>query len=278
MKKILVSSLKFGQLGNRLFFQAHSIAYCLENKTPLIVANFYDYSNLFSLERKFDSIYFIKNPIIGNLINLPSKLVFRISNFSKKSEFLSVSEYVNRKNMPVIFLNKWNLNENELVKKHYSKIIEILKFKKEFYLEAEKRMNEIIGAQNKVLIGIHIRRTDYKTWKNGKYYYSLDQYSILMNKLSEIRSDVHFIICSDEKLERKKFNIPSDKLSISNCSFVADLIVLSKCNYILGPPSTFSTWASFTGKVPLYTVKDPNQEFKFNDFIPNSGDIYNLTR
>ena len=41
---------------------------------------------------------------------------------------------------------------------------------------------------------------------------------------------------------------------------------LAECDYIVGPPSTFSTWASFYGNVPIYRITDPSAEFSIADF------------
>jgi hypothetical protein len=36
-----------------------------------------------------------------------------------------------------------------------------------------------------------------------------------------------------------------------------DLFSLAACDYIMGPSSTFTIWASFYGDVPLFMIKDP---------------------
>lgn len=52
-----------------------------------------------------------------------------------------------------------------------------------------------------------------------------------------------------------------------------DLFSLSKADYIIGPPSTFSAWASLYGTVPLYFIESSNSDFKIPDFI-NIKDIW----
>jgi hypothetical protein len=41
---------------------------------------------------------------------------------------------------------------------------------------------------------------------------------------------------------------------MSRGSAVEDLYSLARCDYLLGPPSTFSLWASFYGNVPLHQM------------------------
>jgi len=43
---------------------------------------------------------------------------------------------------------------------------------------------------------------------------------------------------------------------------------LSKCDYLLGPPSTFSMWASFIGDVPLRLIKGAEENIQMDQFSP----------
>jgi hypothetical protein len=45
-----------------------------------------------------------------------------------------------------------------------------------------------------------------------------------------------------------------------------DMYALAGCDYIIGPPSTFSMWASFIGKVPLFHLHDREINFSLSDF------------
>ena len=47
-----------------------------------------------------------------------------------------------------------------------------------------------------------------------------------------------------------------------------DLYCLSKCDYLFGPPSTYSMWASFTGLVPYAVLDHPEQKLLLTDFLP----------
>jgi hypothetical protein len=48
---------------------------------------------------------------------------------------------------------------------------------------------------------------------------------------------------------------------------VVDMYSLAACDYIVGPPSTFSQWASFYGSVPLCIVRDAEHRLSLNDFV-----------
>ena len=49
-------------------------------------------------------------------------------------------------------------------------------------------------------------------------------------------------------------------------SNIEDLYALSLCDYILGPPSTFSMWASFYGKKPLRIVSYKDEAISLHEF------------
>ena len=45
-----------------------------------------------------------------------------------------------------------------------------------------------------------------------------------------------------------------------------DLYGLAACDYIIGPPSTYSHWASFWGKGPLRPLDSSDLQLKLGDF------------
>ena len=118
-----------------------------------------------------------------------------------------------------------------------------------------------------MLVGVHIRRTDYKEYLNGKYYYSLVQYKQIILNLRELIGEhkVYFVLFSDEIIQ----------LDLPNCTqshgtWYQDLDSMSVCDYLIGPPSTFSCWASYMGNVPQYFIEDANRTIRLNDFKVSS--------
>lgn len=41
---------------------------------------------------------------------------------------------------------------------------------------------------------------------------------------------------------------------------------MSQCDYLIGPPSTFTGWASYIGNVPLKYIESKNIDFTLEDF------------
>ena len=70
--------------------------------------------------------------------------------------------------------------------------------------------------------------------------------------------NVRFLICSNEDgIDKELLKMVSDTniFSIENTNGITDLYALSKCDYIIGVPSSYSQWASFMGDVPLYLIQ-----------------------
>ena len=85
-----------------------------------------------------------------------------------------------------------------------------------------------------------------------------------LNSLLYYNGPVTYLICSDEKIDKCAFNYFN--IYFSKEDPVVDLLLLSKCDYIIGPPSTFSLWASYYGKVPLFTIKNNQVKLDLQDF------------
>lgn len=127
-----------------------------------------------------------------------------------------------------------------------------------------KNLFQINRNRCDIIIGIHIRRGDYKSWQNGKYYYDFQDYVEILTRLSGIfkGKKVKFFIASDEKIDDETFK--GIDYFTSEGAVIEDLYSLSLCDYIVGPPSSFSQWAAFYNEVPYCCIKQKNQlDFKF---------------
>ena len=126
-----------------------------------------------------------------------------------------------------------------------------------------------IRMQFKLIIGVHIRYGDYRTYNNGQYFYTIPQYQAIMESVRSLfpNKQIAFFIACNEKIDLISFtNI--NCYSIPGSSSVKDLYGLSKCDYIIGPPSTFSGWASLVGNVPIYFIENPLEKVNLYSFKP----------
>jgi hypothetical protein len=65
---------------------------------------------------------------------------------------------------------------------------------------------------------------------------------------------VAFLITSPEKLDH--VDLPLEYTICSGAGAVHDMYTLAACDYIVGPPSTFSGWSSFYGSKPIFTMRE----------------------
>lgn len=150
-------------------------------------------------------------------------------------------------------------------------------FIRDYFTPINERLEEIelfikpLRQKYDILIGLHIRRGDYKTFLNGKFYYENEIYR---KKIEEIKNclnglAVGIIICSNDEINAKDI---SEKDAYNGPGhFIDDMYTLANCDYIIGPPSTFTMWASFYGQKPLYKIENPNLEVKLQDFKIDYG-------
>ncbi len=120
-----------------------------------------------------------------------------------------------------------------------------------------------------LIIGIHIRRGDYANFKNGKYFFDDALYVSKMQALVEIfereGKQVTFFISSNEPVAAI-FAANFHLIHMEGLQPITDLHALSCCDYILGPPSTFSQWASFMGNKPLQFIHSKDELISLEKF------------
>lgn len=131
-------------------------------------------------------------------------------------------------------------------------------------------VNEIfdkIRIQFTLIIGVHIRYGDYRTFNNGQYFYTIPQYLAIMQSIKLLfpKKKIAFFIACNESIDLLSFT-SINCFTIPESTSVKDLYGLSRCDYIIGPPSTFSGWASLIGNVPLYFIENSSEKVNLRSF------------
>lgn len=119
------------------------------------------------------------------------------------------------------------------------------------------------------VVGVHIRHGDYKTWRNGCHYYTLEEFHQFMLRIQTLYADkrVAFFISSNEPFSVDLFEgCRCYRFGKEPSGDILDLYTLSRCDRIVGPWSTYSRWASFIGEVPLCFIKEKDQQFSDDSF------------
>lgn len=171
----------------------------------------------------------------------------------------------------VIFLYGWAYRDYAAFDKHADTI-------RQFFQPAASIQNNVNAllarcrAKGDIIIGVHIRRGDYKEYLDGRFYYEPCQYVALMRATAALfpGQKVHFLICSNEPVAVEAFQ--EFNFSLGNNHIAEDMYSFAKCDYLLGPPSTYTMWASFMGQVPLYQIFDPYAAVSLDGFRRKGGD------
>ena len=283
---MIVITDKPGRLGNRLVIFAHFMALSLEYGPRFAYPTFDEYAPYFTLTAddlfvRFPSKRSWLRPhpaitrILAGVVDFITKVIFRIGRVPRSVNLVR-ADPVNVTNLGepafvdrvvsarLTLVRGWLLRCEDLVAKHATRIRN--------ELTPVKRHRDAIDALMagmrdgcETLIGVHIRHGDYRTFHGGRWYFGLDQYrSVMSRAASLVPGPVRYLICSDGSHDTGEF-APLDVVEGSGHA-VEDMYALARCDYLLGPPSTFTHWASFYGEVPLYVIDDPDKAFNESDF------------
>ncbi len=284
---MIVIARKWGLMCNQIFTMAHAMAAALECGTSVLNPAFKDYSMNF-IHLKDDPLcrFPARNPLpvlstwAAGLFRTPgayvSDLIPRYHLSTRVARTIPVgwhdecrldSEqtrgYISR--TWILILDGWQFKAPTWFEKHSEAIRGFFAPLPELEARAAAATSRARDGCD-VLVGMHIRQGDYKQHLDGKYFYETSAYARLMRKASMLFAGkkVGFLVCSNAKQDAAEFQ--GLHWSIGDGQMVADLYSLAKCDYIIGPPSTFSQWASFYGKVPLCIVRESNQTLSADQF------------
>lgn len=163
----------------------------------------------------------------------------------------------------------WNARFYEEFQKYKSEILQLFEFLPEVNAYAEKLTK---GYNDYLKLGFHVRRGDYSLWYGGRYLYTHEQYALQIRGFAELHSDrkiVCFVCSNDSKTstaEAYKNMPPNVEIIFSGGNPGEDLCLLSKADYLIGAPSTFSLVASMYHDTPLYWIENPEKRIEESDF------------
>ena len=279
---MVVLLAKNGQLCNRLFIISAFVANAMEYKYKLISDSFDDYLHQFESvndEAAFFNIRFLNsyNNIERFYLRLISKIAYSNSSLAQRLKLvpqlqngnINNDEFIRNAISKKLVVRGWPFWDVENFIKHSTAIKKIFAPRKQYVERASNFINSI-PVKYDYLIGVHIRRGDYINHVNGRFYFSFTTYA---QKMAEVYEQVilsgksaAFILCSNEPVELN--SDVSFPYYISSLDGMSDLVLLSKCNYIFGPPSTYSMWASFYGDVPYNNFFSAEEYMALKDFSP----------
>lgn len=124
--------------------------------------------------------------------------------------------------------------------------------------EDQEFADSVVGTngQDTLVVGVHVRHGDYRTWRNGEHFHPLDQYVRAIEAIHQrTRGQASFLVVSDETQDLSSHVSDAD-IRWARGSESGDLALLSRCDLIVATHSSYANWASFIGRVPMLTMAD----------------------
>jgi len=267
---MLISTCRYGQLCNRLALLSHLIAYGQATGRPVVDLAFGEYAAHFT--GTVMNPYLVRFPAkvdVLSYVPLPwkyaRKWLSRLQSPPPGWQIIPGHEPINSgcvmledavtSEAKIILIQGWYVRASQSMKKYESVV-------KEYFTPLPKYQNNIqnliqpLREKYDILVGLHIRSGHYHLFRNGAYIYPLEQWHLLMKKMVSLlpQKKVAFLICSDEDYRDETKVFAGLPVYFGTGHMIEDLYSLAQCDYLIGPPSTYSLWAAFYGCTPLYQL------------------------
>lgn len=301
--KHFVISLRTGRLANRLVLFANFIGYAAEHGHRVSNVTFHSYAHLFETTRKdiycrypiprlrsvLDRLPGVaaalrKTRLLYNAARYGGALNERLPLLGKKcvtireipyhTQLLDGSEMQAKFGAArTVFVYGWFFRAPGCVVRQAEKIRTHLRPVAELERANRPALERLRQAAD-VVVGVHIRHGDYRHWKQGEFFFPAHQYAAWMRALAGKFPGrrTAFFVCSDEPRHAGEF--PGLTVEFGVGPAVADLYSLAKCDFLIGPLSTFSQWASFYGNVPLFHLRNRDAQIALDQFAVS--DLYEI--
>ncbi|MEI0703204.1 hypothetical protein [Brachyspira intermedia] len=271
---------RYGNHSNRLIQNIHFEAYCKHHNIPFYNLDFYDMEDIYGIKTEVN--YTNMNKLFTYILTKKRKITENVIWEINKVKFSLILLY--------IYDQKWHENNYELydkqilkhkrsiilVKSWYFRCNDYIDMYRDYFVKKYTPINlnseeynsiKNIFVNYDIKVGVHIRKGDYKEWNGGQYYYEDNVYNDIIEQFVNLHKNkrILFILFSNEEITLK----PNYDYVISKCKWYEDHSLMSMCDYLIGPPSTFTSWASFIGNVPMYHIKNKHKSIELSDFILN---------
>jgi hypothetical protein len=275
--QIIFITDKFGDLGNRLFRFARF--YCCKPQSIFLCdLSFYQYAYIYSPKNwlyflTFKILSLLSKNSFSNIFNLIKKYCLEINLISgpenNNNNFSSdVFDGTKKFQSRFFFVNQFSYyyKSKNISLKSKQKLKSIFNIKHKYRNKARELLHFSEGRS--VLVGVHMRRGDYREFNDGVFYYDDETY---LKNISALKNTyrgskrLKFLLISNELINLENYR-SVDYLHFGMQDAPVDMSLLQSCDYILAPPSTFSGWCSFLHDIPIFIVRDRNILCSWSDF------------
>jgi hypothetical protein len=169
-----------------------------------------------------------------------------------------------------IVVSGWNVRFYDLFLKYRKDICDLFTIDDEYTEPVRTKMQEAEKTASPHLppstirLGVHIRRGDYADWQDGKFLFDDDTYASHINRFAAIHQneDIHvYLSTNDPAVSEETYQrlCPTVHIHHLHGNAPEDLFMLSECDFLIGPPSTFSLVAAMYRDIPLYRMDSSDE-------------------
>jgi hypothetical protein len=280
---VIVIADKVGQLGNRLFHFAHFVAFGRSHDVAVANPGFGDFASFFpelssdplcrvparrshvpATERTREAAFracalLARGPVPKMRLATGEACDLRSPEFRRQAE-----------RRRLLMVSGWLFRDDASFREQAG-LLRLLFKPADVHLRSAERTTGEARRDCDVLVGVHVRHGDYAQYAGGRHFHPVDAYARLIERLAGLFPGrrPRFLVCSDDPASCTALR--SEHVMAGPGQLVEDMYALAGCDYIVGPPSTFSAWASFYGEVPLHHFQDPDAELSLEAFRVSTG-------
>lgn len=169
-----------------------------------------------------------------------------------------------------LLVEGWEVRFYDLFLKYKDEIIDLFTFDGKIKAKVDSFIASS-SAGTDIKLGIHIRRGDYSRWQGGRYFYDDATYVRVIREFAALfpdRKPTVYICGNDPKLDKDYYrkNLEGINVVFPDGDQAEDLYLFSQCDYLIGPPSTFSLVASMYRDVPLWRIDGKDSPVRLENF------------
>lgn len=248
-----------GQMCNNILQYGHAYAWGRENGRATMSMRFaykYQYFHICNTRWHWFAVYLFAK------ISAALKLLPVITFPTDKGVDTTAPELLMHKYKNAV-VEGWRVEFHDLFIKYKEDIIQLFDFNSDIKEKTLKYLGK--RDETSIRLGVHIRRGDYATFCEGRYFYDdtvyLNYIKAFVKRYSNRKVKVY--ICGNDPHLDKDFycsQLPSIEFYFPDGNPGEDLCVLSECDYLIGAPSTFSLVASMYHDIPLLWMHTDDAE------------------
>ena len=166
----------------------------------------------------------------------------------------------------------WNVRYYDLFLKYRDEICSLFQIDEAYTLPVQAKMR-VLDEEKGVRLGLHIRRGDYAQWADGRYFYDDKTYAAFVLGFVRLHpgETVHVYLATNDPVvtegafcrtlqEGTKEGEKQPKVHLLGGTPPEDLYMLSQCDALIGPPSTFTLVAAMYRDIPLCRMDQARAE------------------